>query len=120
MVNQVAVYVSKDFEMTDDEARVVLEALGDKSRFDIFRKVCGRSGLTASDLSAGKAASTNSHHLAKLEKVGLLNATRAGKKKPDAANSDRLFALAVWMTACAEDAVFAKLDQDLLNSADEG
>jgi DNA-binding transcriptional ArsR family regulator len=106
--------------MTDDEAKVVLEALGDKSRFDIFRKVCGRSGLTASDLSAGKAASTNSHHLAKLEKVGLLNATRAGKTKHYAADSDRLFALAVWMTACAEDAVFAKLDQNLLNSADEG
>ncbi|NGP18885.1 ArsR/SmtB family transcription factor [Devosia aurantiaca] len=106
--------------MTDDEAKVILEALGDKSRFDIFRKVCGRSGLTASDLSAGKAASTNSHHLAKLEKVGLLTATRAGKTKHYVADSDRLFALAAWMNTCAEDAVFAKLDQDLLNSADEG
>jgi DNA-binding transcriptional ArsR family regulator len=100
--------------MTDDEAVAILLAFGDKGRFEIFRKVRDQGGLTAAELSAGKAASTTSHHLAKLEKAGVLQATRDGKTKRYSVNAAKLHALAAWVSACATDAEFSGFDQVLL------
>lgn len=100
--------------MTDDEIASVLLALGDKARFEIFRKLCAQDGLTASELSAGKAASTTSHHLAKLENAGVLHARRNGKIKHYSVDAAKLHALASWVSARATDAEFNGFDQVLL------
>lgn len=100
--------------MTDSEAAEILSALADKGRFEIFRKVRNQSGLTSAELSEGRAASTVSHHLAKLEKAGVLRARRNGKFKRYFVDAAQLHALAAWMSACATDVEFSGFDEVLL------
>ena len=79
--------LSNEQQMLEDSVAGLLQSAAasaghdDKARFEIFRMVCGQDGLTAAELSAGKAASTTSHHLAKLENAGVLHARRVGKTK---------------------------------------
>lgn len=100
--------------MTDDEALAIMMALADTGRFEIFRKVLERPALAAAELSAGKAPSTTSHHLAKLEKAGILQARRDGKTKRYSADAAKLHALAAWVSGCATDAEFSGFDEALL------
>ncbi|MHA6731618.1 ArsR/SmtB family transcription factor [Devosia sp. A369] len=100
--------------MTDDEAMAIFLALGDKRRFEIFRKVRAEGGMSATDLSLGKAASTISHHLAKLEKAGVLKAKRSGKTKRYSVDAAKLHAFSEWVSASATDAEFSGFDQVLL------
>ena len=101
--------------MTDDEAVAIFLALGDKGRFEIFRKVYERGEMTATELSLGKAASTVSHHLAKLESAGVLRARRNGKTKRYSVDAAKLHAFSVWVSASATDAEFSRLGQTLLS-----
>ena len=100
--------------MTDDEAMAVFLALGDTGRFDIFRKIRAEGEMSATELSLGKAASTISHHLAKLEKAGVLQARRSGKTKRYSVHAAKLHAFSVWVSASAADAEFSRLGQVLL------
>ncbi|HEY8576237.1 MAG TPA: winged helix-turn-helix domain-containing protein [Devosia sp.] len=104
--------------MTDDEAFEMLSALGDHIRFDYFRRVCDEAGVTATELSSGKAASTTSHHLAKLEKAGLITADRVGKTKKYTADWTKLHALAQWVNGRAEDAQSSAVRQFMLGMGD--
>lgn len=71
--------------------------------------------MTATDLCIGKAASTISHHLAKLEKAGVLQARRSGKIKRYSVDAAKLQAFSVWVSARATDAEFSRLGQALLS-----
>ncbi len=101
--------------MTDDEAVAIFLALGDKGRFEIFRKVRIHGEMTATELSLEKAASTISHHLAKLENAGVLRAIRKGKSKRYSVDAAKLHAFSVWIADSATDAEFSRLGQVLLS-----
>lgn len=58
--------------MTDDDALRILAALGDRGRFEIFRRVAEAPALSLSDLRFGKSASTASHHIKLLVEAGAL------------------------------------------------
>lgn len=107
-------FVSKNFEVTDVEAMVIFLALGDQVRFEIFRKVRAEGGMSTTDLSLGKAASTISHHLAKLEKAGVLQARRSGKTKRYSVDAAKFHEFSAWVSASATDAEFSGFDQVLL------
>lgn len=70
--------------------------------------------MTATEISPGKAASTISHHLAKLEKAGVLQARRSGKTKRYSVDAAKLQAFSAWVSASATDAEFSGFDQVLL------
>ncbi|MBW4653501.1 MAG: winged helix-turn-helix domain-containing protein [Kaiparowitsia implicata GSE-PSE-MK54-09C] len=89
-------------------------ALGDEGRFEIFRKVRTQGETTATELSVRKAASTISHHLAKLENAGVLRARRHGKTKrysvhaanctrfqPGSRQAPRMPSSAGWVRSCS-------------------
>jgi DNA-binding transcriptional ArsR family regulator len=100
--------------MTDDEAMAIFLALGDTGRFEIFRKVRAEGEMSATELSLGKSASTISHHLAKLERAGVLQARRSGKTKRYSADAAKLHAFSAWLSASATDAEFSRLGQVML------
>lgn len=100
--------------MTVDEAMAIFLALGDTGRFEIFRKICKNGEMNATDLSGGKAASTISHHLAKLESAGVLHVRRSGKTKRYSVDAAKLHAFSAWVSASATDAEFSGFDQVLL------
>lgn len=93
--------------MTDDEALKVLVALGDVTRFDIFRKVQQAPGLSSSDLKAGKSASTMSHHFKLLVDAGVLETIRDGKHVRYHIRSGTMVKFAKW---AAEQGELAALD----------
>lgn len=105
---------SKDIELTDGEALKVLVALGDPARFEIFRKVGEASGLSASDLRSGKAASTTSHHIKLLVDAGLLQPTKDGKHIRYSVHHATLARLAEWASAQAELAALNQITEYLL------
>ncbi|WP_108395896.1 helix-turn-helix domain-containing protein [Devosia submarina] len=80
-----------------------------------FERCAAGLGSPATELSAGKAASTVSHHLAKLEKAGILRARRDGKTKRYFVEAAQLHALAAWMSSCATDVEFSGFDEVLLS-----
>lgn len=98
---------SKDFELTDDEALKVLLALGDVTRFDIFRNVQQAPGLSSSDIKAGKSASTMSHHFKLLVDAGVLETMRDGKHVRYHIHRGTMTRFAEW---AAEQAELATLD----------
>jgi DNA-binding transcriptional ArsR family regulator len=93
--------------LTDVEALKVLVALGDITRFDIFRKVQQAPGLSSSDLKGRKSASTMSHHFKLLVDAGLLETIRDGKHVRYHIQSGTLERFAEW---AAEQAELATLD----------
>ena len=102
--------------MTDDEALAIMMALADTGRFEIFRKVLERPALAAAELSAGKAASTTSHHLKKLEQASILRSTRVAKTKQYAVDKRTLLAFAGWVNGCVGAATFNEEVYQLLDS----
>lgn len=100
--------------MTDGEAMAIFLALGDTGRFEILRKICAEGELSATELSHGKAASTISHHLSKLEKAGVLQARRSRKTKRYSVDAAKLHAFSNWVESSATDAEFSRLGQVLL------
>lgn len=82
-------------------------ALGDATRFDIFRKVQQAPGLSSSDLKGEKSASTMSHHFKLLVDAGVLEATRNGKHVRYNIHSGTMTRFAEW---AAEQAELATLD----------
>lgn len=100
--------------MTDGDALKVLVALGDPARFEIFRKVGEASGLSASDLRSGKAASTTSHHIKLLVDAGLLQPTKDGKHIRYNVDQATLASLAEWASAQAELATLNQITEYLL------
>jgi ArsR family transcriptional regulator len=68
--------------MTNDDAAACLEALGNPLRLAIYRLLvrAGPAGLAVGQVQArmGMAASTLSHHLKSLDRVGLIRRERQG------------------------------------------
>lgn len=68
--------------MTNDDAAACLEALGNPLRLGIYRMLvrAGPGGLAVGQVQArmGMAASTLSHHLKALTRVGLIRRERQG------------------------------------------
>jgi len=93
--------------LTDDEALKVLVALGDSTRFDIFRNVQQAPGSSPSDLKSEKSASTMSHHFKMLVDAGVLETTRDGKHVRYRIHSITMTNFAKW---AAEQAELATLD----------
>ena len=70
--------------MNEDTAAARLEALGHGTRLSIYRLLvkAGDDGLIVGDIqkALGVPASTLSHHLAKLARVGLVSQGRRGRE----------------------------------------
>lgn len=82
--------------MTDDDALKVLVALGDKVRFEIFRRLLDDAMLTSAQLVDGKSPATISHHLKILERAGLIAFQRNGKQNEYWASMERLSEFSQW------------------------
>lgn len=104
-----------NFEMTDDEAREILAALGDTLRFEIFRRLLSTPKQTATQL-ADKAPATVSHHLSIMERAGLLTVEKSGRQKLYTLHHETLFQLATWSNGAAQLAVLARLGDYSANS----
>lgn len=97
--------------MTNDDASACLEALGHPARLAIWRLLvrAGPAGLPAGQVQArtGLAASTLSHHLKAMTRVGLLRRIRAGTTLICAADFALMRALVDFLSAecCAEAGV---------------
>ena len=68
--------------LLDDEADALFQALADRTRRDIVRRVAGE-GLSVSDLAAGYDMSFAAvqKHVAVLERAGLVTKRRVGKRQ---------------------------------------
>ncbi|WP_339892817.1 helix-turn-helix domain-containing protein [uncultured Devosia sp.] len=102
--------------MTDDQALGILVVLGDSRRFEIFRRLLDTAGLSSGELSDGKAASSTSHHLKMMQRVGLIRSVRRGKKICHVVCKETLAEFAKWAREAAENATFAYLTDILENS----
>ena len=97
--------------MESNVAAAMLAALGAETRLDLFRLLAaeGASGLPAGVIAErlGVPASTLSFHLAALERVGLLHATRRGRSILYAVRAFTLRALLVFLTETAAEGTAA-------------
>ena len=105
--------VSKDFELSDDEALKILVALGDPVRFEIFRRVGEAPGLSSSELKFSKSASTTSHHTKLVVDAGVLETAKDGKHIRYYLHSGTLERFAEWAAAHAQLAALNDLAEYL-------
>ena len=68
--------------MTKAQLQKISKALADPTRFDIFRRIAGRSGEMACTVLKTKvpiSAATLSHHVKELTNAGLISCRQQGK-----------------------------------------
>ena len=107
------------FSMNEKTAAGRLEALGHQTRLSIYRLLvkAGDDGLIVGDIQKALdvPASTLSHHLAKLARVGLVSQGRRGREIYCSVDYDEMRALVGFLTE--ECCAGVTLEQDAQDAA---
>ena len=116
MLFEVTLYL---FSMNEKTAAGRLEALGHNTRLSIYRLLveAGDDGLIVGDIqkALNVPASTLSHHLAKLARVGLVSQGRRGREIYCSVDYDEMGALIGFLTE--ECCTGVTLEQDAQDAA---
>ncbi|MGJ8624136.1 MAG: ArsR/SmtB family transcription factor [Yoonia sp.] len=102
------IVVEMDIEDREEQAALMLSALGHAHRLRIYRLLvrAGPAGLPVGDIQrhVGIPASTLSHHIAALKEAHLISQHRAGRTIFSCANFDLMDGLLAYLTdeCCAD------------------